>query len=142
MALFDVVLVSFYHCNLQSSWAIFLVLFLTQLCLCHLSGVRPLAWSFTISSFALNVWGTTLSILIMVASILQEWFLWFYPIIVGRLFANGQEDLGSIEGHVIPKTLKMIIDAFLLNNQQYKVRIKGKVAQSKERSSARPYLSM
>ena len=36
---------------------------------------------------------------------------------------------------VIPKTLKMVLDASLLNTQHYKVRIKGKVEQSRERSS-------
>ena len=49
-----------------------------------------------------------------------------------RVFANGPEDLGSISGRVIPKTLKMVLDTFLLNNQQYKIRIKGKVEQSRE----------
>ena len=34
---------------------------------------------------------------------------------VGRVFANDPEDLGSIPGHVIPKTLKMILDTALLN---------------------------
>ena len=48
-------------------------------------------------------------------------------------------DLGSIPGRVIPKTLKMVQDASLLNTQQYKVRIKGKVEQSRKRSSAFPY---
>ena len=43
------------------------------------------------------------------------------------LFANGPGDLGSILGRVIPKTLKTVLDTSLLNNQQYKVRIKGKV---------------
>ena len=33
----------------------------------------------------------------------------------------------------------MVLDAFLLNSQQYKVRIKGKVEQSRETSSALPY---
>ena len=33
---------------------------------------------------------------------------------------------------------KFVLDASLLNNQHYKVRIKGKVEQSKERSSAHP----
>ena len=33
----------------------------------------------------------------------------------------------------------MVLDASLLNTQQYKVQIKGKVEQSKERSSALPY---
>ena len=49
-----------------------------------------------------------------------------------RVFANGPEDLGSIPGRVIPKTQKMILDASLLNTQHYKVRIKGKVKQSRE----------
>ena len=42
----------------------------------------------------------------------------------------------SIPGRVIPKTLKMVLDIYLLNTQQYKVRIKGKVEQSRKRSSA------
>ena len=35
--------------------------------------------------------------------------------------------------------LKNILDASLLNTQHYKVWIKGKVEQSRERSSALPY---
>ena len=56
-----------------------------------------------------------------------------------RVFANGPGDLGSIPDRVIPKTLKMVLDAPLLNTQHYKVRIKGKVEKSWERSSALPY---
>ena len=59
--------------------------------------------------------------------------------LVGRVFTNGLGDLGSIPGRVIPKTLKMVLDTSLLNTQQYKVYIKGKVEQSRERSSALPY---
>ena len=33
--------------------------------------------------------------------------------------------------HVIPKTLEIVLDTALLNTQQYKVRIKGKVEQSR-----------
>ena len=44
-----------------------------------------------------------------------------------RVFANGLGDCGSISGRVIPKTQKMVLDASLLNTQQYKVGIKGKV---------------
>ena len=62
--------------------------------------------------------------------------------LVGRVFANGLGDLGSIPGHVIPETLKMVLDTSLLNTQQYKVHIKGKVEQSRERSSAFPYTSV
>ena len=56
-----------------------------------------------------------------------------------RVFANGLGDRGSIPGRVIPKTQKMVLDASLLNTQHYKVQIKGKVEQSRERSSALPY---
>ena len=59
-----------------------------------------------------------------------------------RVFANGLGDWGSIEGRVIPKTQKMVLDAALLNPQHYKLRIKGKVDQSRERSSALPYTSV
>ena len=58
---------------------------------------------------------------------------------LGRVFANYPGDLGSIPGRVIPKTLKMVLDTSLLNTQQYKVHIKGKVEQSRERSSALLY---
>ena len=33
----------------------------------------------------------------------------------------------------------MVLDTALLNTQQYKVRIKGNMEQSRERSSALPY---
>ena len=56
-----------------------------------------------------------------------------------RVFANRPGDLGSIPGRGIPKTQKMVLDASLLNTQHYKVRIKGKVEQSRERISALPY---
>ena len=59
-----------------------------------------------------------------------------------RLFASGPRDLGSIQGRVIPKTQKMVLDAVLLNTQHYKLLIKGKVEQSRERSSALPYTSV
>ena len=49
-----------------------------------------------------------------------------------RVFANGTGDLGSIPGRVIPKTQKMVLDASLLSTQHYKVRIKGKVKQSRK----------
>ena len=62
--------------------------------------------------------------------------------LVGRVVASGPWELGSIPGRVIPKTLKMVIDTSLLNTQQYKVCINGKVEQSGERSSAFPYNSM
>ena len=69
----------------------------------------------------------------------SHWMHWFFLSIhsfllfmglVGRLFVNDLGDLGSIPGCVIPKTLKMVLDTSLLNTQQYKIRIKGKVKQS------------
>ena len=62
--------------------------------------------------------------------------------LVGKVFVNGPGDLGSIPGRVIPKTLKMVLDTSLLNTQQYEVRIKGIVEQSRERSSTLPYTSV
>ena len=62
--------------------------------------------------------------------------------LVGREFTNRLGGLGSIPGRVIPKTFKMVFDTSLLNIQQYKVRIKGKVEQSRERSSALFYTSV
>ena len=61
---------------------------------------------------------------------------------MSRVFANGQGDWGSIPGQVLPKTQKMILNALSLNTQHYKVRIKGKVEQSREWSSALPYTSV
>ena len=61
---------------------------------------------------------------------------------MSKVFANGPGDQSPIPGQVIPKTQKMILDAALLNTQLYKVRIKGKVEQSRERSSALPYTSV
>ena len=58
---------------------------------------------------------------------------------MSRVFANGPGDRGSMPGRVIPKTQKMVIDTTLLNTQHYKVRIKGKVEQSRERSSTLSY---
>ena len=45
-----------------------------------------------------------------------------------------QETVVLIPGQVIPKTLKKVLDTSLLNTQLYKVCIKGKVEQSRERS--------
>ncbi len=59
-----------------------------------------------------------------------------------RVFVNGPGDPGSIPGRVIPKTKKIVLDASMLSTQHYKVRIKRKGEQSKERSSALPYTSI
>ena len=67
--------------------------------------------------------------------------IWYHRGIglVGRVFTNGLEDLGSIPGWVIPKTQKMVLDTALLNTRHYKVQIEGKMEQSKELSSALSY---
>ena len=49
-----------------------------------------------------------------------------------RVFTNSPGDWGSILGRVILKTQEMVLDAALLNTQHYKVRIKGKMEQSRE----------
>ena len=58
------------------------------------------------------------------------------------MFTNGPGDLGSIPGRILPKIQKIIHDSVLLNTQHYKLRIKGKVEQSREWSSALPYTSV
>ena len=50
---------------------------------------------------------------------------------INKVFANSLGDLGSIPGRVLPKIQKMVLDAALLNTEHYKVRIKGKVEQSR-----------
>ena len=61
---------------------------------------------------------------------------------MSKVFANSLADRGSIPGRVIPKNQKMVLYATLLNTQHYKVRIKDKVGQSREWSSALPYTSV
>ena len=62
--------------------------------------------------------------------------------LMSSIFANGLEDQGSIPGQVLPKTQNMVLDSALRNTQHYKLRIKGKVEQSREWSSILPYASV
>ena len=62
--------------------------------------------------------------------------------LMSRVFANGSGDRGSIPSQVIPKTQKMVLDTAFLNTQHYKVRIKGKVEQSRKWSRALHYTSV
>ena len=57
---------------------------------------------------------------------------------MSRVYANGPWDRVSIQGQIIPKAQKMLLDASLLNIQHYKVKIKCKVEQTWEWSSALP----
>ena len=61
---------------------------------------------------------------------------------MSRVFTTGPRDRGSIQGRVISKTQKMVLDAALLNTQYYKVQIKGKVEQSREWSITHPKSSV
>ena len=61
---------------------------------------------------------------------------------MGRVFAKGPGDLGSIPGRAIPKSRKIVLYTALFYTQQYQVRIKGKVEQSRERSSAHSCISV
>ena len=56
------------------------------------------------------------------------------------MFANNSGDQGSIPGWFIAKIQKIVLNVPLLSNQHYKVRIKGKVEQSREWSKALPYI--
>ena len=55
-------------------------------------------------------------------------YIYIYRLIgiVGRVFTNGPGGWGLIPGQVVPKFQKMVLDAVLLNDQHYKVHIKGK----------------
>ena len=57
-------------------------------------------------------------------------YIYIYRLIgiMDRVFANDPGDWGSIPGHVIPKTKKIVLDASLLNTQHSKVWIKSKLS--------------
>ena len=76
----------------------------------------------------------------LVKDLSQEMAAWSFSMTHSciAVFVNGPGDLSSIPGRVIPKTQKMVLDASLLNTQHYKVRIKGKVEQSRERVAPSP----
>ena len=61
---------------------------------------------------------------------------------MSRIFAHGRVDRGSLPVWVITKTQKLVPGAALFNTQHYKLRIKGKMDQSREWSSALPYTSV
>ena len=59
--------------NVQWWWLLFLLHFLTHtVCLCHLSDIRPWAWSSTFLFFGLFAWVSLLSISRMVQSSFQK----------------------------------------------------------------------
>ena len=68
------------------------------------------------------------------------YFNCWLSLLVGRVFTKDLEDLGSIPGRVIPKTLKMVLDTCLPNTQQCKVRIKGKVSNPRKGVAPSPHL--
>ena len=53
-------------------------------------------------------------------------YIYIYIGIMVWVFANGLKDQDTIPGQVMLKTQKMVLDAFLLDTQHYKVWIKGK----------------
>ena len=65
-----------------------------------------------------------MTVLATLEPILSDYY-WLIGL-VGRVFANGPGDLGSIPGRIIPKTLKIALDTSLLNIRQYKVRVESK----------------
>ena len=58
--------------------------------------------------------------------------------IIVRVFVHVLGDRGSIPDRVIPKTQKMVLDAFWRNTLHYKVRIKSKRNNSEKSSSILP----
>ena len=60
--------------------------------------------------------------------------------LMSRVFVNGPGDQGSIPARVIPNSQKTVLDASLLSTQHYKVRLEGKVGQSREWSNDLSYI--
>ena len=56
-----------------------------------------------------------------------------------KVFTHVPRNRCSIPGWIPAKTPKMVLDISLVNTQHYKVRIKGKVEQSRDRSGTLPY---
>ena len=57
---------------------------------------------------------------------------------LGGVFGDSPGDRVSAPCRVISKTQKIVLDASLLNTHYFKVSIKGKVKESRERSSTLP----
>ena len=72
----------------------------------------------------------------------RDYFKYWLIGLVGRMFTNGQRGLVLVPGRVIPETLKILLDTSLRNTQQYKLCIKGKVEQFRERGNVLPYTSV
>ena len=62
--------------------------------------------------------------------------LYIYIYILVKAFVNAPGHWGSIPSRVMTKTQKIVLESSLQNIQHYKVRIKGKVVQSRERGCA------
>ena len=62
-----------------------------------------------------------------------------YIDLMSWVLANGPEDRGSILDELIPKIEEKVLYAALLNTPHYKVWVKGKVEQSREKRSLLPY---
>ena len=61
---------------------------------------------------------------------------------IQQLRRINQKMYRKIPGQVIPKTQKMVLKAALLSTQHYKINIKDKMEQSRERSSVLPNISV
>ena len=68
-------------------------------------------------------------------------YIYAHNDIMVRVVASGPGDQSSIPSRLIQKIQKMILVFSLFNPQPYKVGIKSKEKQSKERISALPYTS-
>ena len=115
---------------------------------CMQNCVRKRVWVFGTVSVCIRMWISTcicecVSVCDCIYASLcvcSSIFMCYHTItligLASSVFANGLGDLGSIPDRVISKTLKMVLDTSLLNTQQYKARIKGKVEQFRGKSSA------
>ena len=94
-------------------------------------------------------WTIQLEQEILINLFFQKWLFYICPIngsisLMSRVFVYSLGDRGSyqrLKKKKKKKKKKKVLDTTLLNTQHYKVRIKGKVEQSREWSSALPYTS-
>ena len=104
-----------------------------------LEGVAAVyAYVFLLSlNLFISIWLCSLSIYLSIYIYIYIYrIVHFYISLKSRVFAGGPEDRGSVLGRVIAKIQKLVLDDALHSTQYYKVRIKGKVEQSREWGNA------
>ena len=64
-----------------------------------------------------------------------------FIVLVGRVFANGPGNLGSIVGRVIPKTLKMVHNTYLLHHHHH-IALVARISLTLSRHSSLSFITL